>query len=47
MYDISGKSNLFLEFWEAKKNEHSRSYLNLFLVKQKTKGTRLGPKDYA
>jgi len=38
---------LFLEFWKAKKNEYSRSYMSLFLAKQKTKRTRLGPKDYA
>ena len=47
MYEISGKSMLFLKFWKAKKNEHSRSYVSLFLAKQKTKRTRLGPKDYA
>jgi len=47
MYEISGKSNLFLEFWKAKKNEHSHSYVSLFLAKQKTKRIRLGPKDYA
>jgi len=47
MYEILGKSKLFLEFWKAKKNEHSRSYGCLFLAKQKTKRTILGPKDYA
>jgi hypothetical protein len=47
MYDISVKPMLFLEFWKVKKNEHSPSYLSLFLTKQKTKRTRLDPKDYA
>jgi hypothetical protein len=47
MNDISGKSKLFLKFWKAKKNEHSRSYVSLFLANQKAKRTRLGSKDYA
>jgi len=47
MYEISGKPKLFLEFWETIKSKHSRSYVSLFLVKQKTKRTRLGPKGYA
>jgi len=47
MYEISGKSIYFWNFGKLKKNEHSRSYVSLFLAKQKTKRTRLGPKGYA
>jgi len=47
MYEILGKPKLFWKFWETKKSKHSRSYVSLFLVKQKTKRTRLGPKGYA
>ncbi len=36
----------FLEFCETKKSKHSRSYVSLFLVMQKIKRTRLGPKDH-
>ena len=37
MYEVSGKSKLFLDFWEAEKNEHNHRYVSLFLVKQKRK----------
>jgi len=47
MYGIWSKPPLFLEFCETKKRKHSRSYVSFFLVMQKIKRTRLGPKDHA
>jgi hypothetical protein len=47
MSEMTVKLQLFFDYWEIRKSKHSRSYVNLFMMSNNQKITKLGPLEQA